>query len=198
MSAALAGLLAFIAHELTPNVPARFGSYRTGIATLAVLLIAILYYVRKRNLWISAHWLRVAALMPSAIARRLITFDRLESWRVVHVAAGAFMLLPFGWHTEAGPATPLESVLKVALILLIVNGAIGVTIQTVMPHEMHLRGVQEVRQQDVDQRIGQLYFEAEETILGHSEALVRAFLAHIRPLLTRVHPGYHFMWATFM
>jgi hypothetical protein len=198
MSAALAGLLAFIAHELTPNVPARFGSYRTGIATLAVLLIAILYYVRKRNLWISAHWLRVAALMPSAIARRLITFDRLESWRVVHVAAGAFMLLPFWWHTEAGPATPLESVLKVALILLIVTGAIGVTIQTVMPHEMHLRGVQEVRQQDVDQRMRQLYVEAEETILGHSEALVRAYLAHIRPLLTRVHPGYHFMWATFM
>jgi hypothetical protein len=63
---------------------------------------------------------------------------------------------------------------------------------------MHLRGVQEVRQQDVDQRMRQLYVEAEETILGHSEALVRAYLAHIRPLLTRVHPGYHFMWATFM
>lgn len=196
-SAALAGMLVFVVHELTPKVPARLGSYRTGIATLAVMLIAILYYIRKRNLWISARWLRVAALMPQAIARRLINFDRLESWRIVHVTAGALMLLPFWWHTEAGHATPLESVLKAAIILLVATGATGVILQTVMPHEMLLRGAQEVRQHDVDQRMRQLYVEAEETVLGHSEALVLAYLANIRPLLTRAHPGYRFFWATF-
>jgi len=196
-SVALAGLLVFVAHELTPKLSARLGSYRTGIATLAVMLIAVLYYVRKRNLWISARWLRFAATMPQAIGRRLIIFDRLESWRIVHVTAGALMLLPFWWHTEAGPATPLETALKASLILLVATGAIGLTIQNLIPHEMHLRGAQEVRQQDVNQRMRQLYVEAEETVLGHSETLVRAYLANIRPLLTRAHPGYRFFWATF-
>ncbi|HEX4211505.1 MAG TPA: hypothetical protein VHY56_13995 [Candidatus Binataceae bacterium] len=198
MSAALTGLMVFVIHELTPDMPFRLGSYRSGIATLAVLLIAILYYVRKRNLWISARWLRLAALMPQAIAHRLVTFDRLESWRVIHVTAGALILLPFWWHTEAAPATPLESVLKASLILLVATGALGLTVQAVMPHEMLLRGAQEVRQQDVDQRMRQLYVEAEETVLGHSEALVRAYLANIRPLLTRAHPGYRFFVATLM
>jgi hypothetical protein len=197
ISAGLAGLLVFVAHELTPFVPARLGSYRTGIATLVVMLIAVLYYIRKRNLWISARWLRVAALMPQAIARRIVIFDRLESWRIVHVTAGALMLLPFWWHTEAGPATPLETVLKVSIILLVATGALGVILQTVMPHQMLLRGAQEVRLQDVDERMRQLYVEAEEAVLGHSETLVRAYLANIRPLLTRAHPGYRFFWATF-
>jgi hypothetical protein len=197
ISAALAGFVVFVLHELTPKVPARLGSYRTGIATLAVTLIAIIYYIRKRNLWISARWLRVTALMPHAIARRLVSFDRLESWRIVHTTAGALMLLPFWWHTEAGPATPLESVLKACVILLVATGAIGLTLQTAMPHLMLLRGAQEVRQQDVDQRMRQLYVQAEETVLGHSETLVRAYLANIRPLLTRAHPGYRFFWATF-
>ena len=177
-------------------VPARLGSYRTGIATLATMLVAILYYIRKRNLWISARWLRVAALMPQAIARRLVNLDRLESWRILHVTAGALMLLPFWWHTEAGPATPLETVLKVSIILLVATGALGVTLQTVMPHQMLLRGEQEVRQQDVDQRMRELYVEAEEAVLGHSETLVRAYLANIRPLLTQGHPGYRFFWAS--
>ena len=198
MSATLAGLLVFIVHELTPDFPARFGSYRTGIATLVVMLIALLYYVRKRNLWISARWLRAAALMPQAIARRLVNFDRLESWRVVHVTAGALMLLPFWWHSEAGPSTPLESVLKAALLLLVATGALGLTLQTILPHEMLLRGAQEVRPQDIDQRMRQLYVEAEESVLGHSETLVRAYLTNIRPLLTRAHPGYRFFFGTFM
>jgi hypothetical protein len=197
LAVALAGLIVFVAHQLTPKVPAHLGSYRTGVATLAMMLIAILYYVRKRNIWISARWLRIAALMPQAIARRLINLDRLESWRVIHATAGALTLLPFWWHTEAGPATPLETVLKACVILLVITGAIGVILQTAIPHLMLLRGVQEVRQQDIEQRMRELYVEAEETVLGHSETLVRAYLANIRPLLTRAHPGYRFFWATF-
>jgi hypothetical protein len=196
MSAALAGVIVIAAHVLTPRLPSRLGSYRTGIATLAVFLIAILYYVRKRNLWISARWLRLASRLPQALAHRLITLDRLESWRVIHVTAGTAMLLPFWWHTAAGPATPLEAVLKAGLLTLVATGIVGVVTQTVMPPEMRHRGDQEVRQQDVDQRMRELYVEAEETVLGHSEALVRAYLTHVRPLLTRRHPGYHFFWAT--
>jgi hypothetical protein len=196
IAAAFAGLIVIAAHALTPSVPSRLGSYRTGIATLAVFLIAILYYVRKRNLWISARWLSIAAKLPHALARPLVTLDRLESWRLLHVTAGAMMLLPFWWHTQAGPATPLESMLKASLLLLAATGVIGVITQTLMPHEMQHRGNQEVRQQDVDQRMRELYVEAEEAILGHSEELVRAYLANIRPLLTRAHPGYRFMWAT--
>jgi len=196
MAVALAGLIVIAGHGLSPRVPSRLGSYRTGIATLAVFLIALLYYVRKRNLWISARWLRLAAQLPQAVARPLVTLDRLESWRVIHVTAGALMLLPFWWHTQAGPATPLESVLKAALLLLAGTGVIGVITQTLMPPEMRRRGNQEVRQQDVDQRIRELYVEAEEAVLGHSEQLVRAYLANIRPLLRRAHPGQRFLWAT--
>jgi hypothetical protein len=195
-SMTLAGVIVAAAHALTPGLPARLGSYRTGIATLAVFLIAILYYVRKRNLWISARWLRLASRLPRAIARPLVRLDRLESWRLIHVTAGALMLLPFWWHTQAGPPTPLESVLKAGLLLLAATGVIGVMTQTLMPLEMRHRGDQEVRQQDVDQRMRQLYVEAEEGVLGHSEVLVRTYLANIRPLLTRAHPGYRFLWAT--
>jgi hypothetical protein len=198
MPTTLAALLVLVAHEITPKIPARLGSYRTGIMTLIVMFIAILYYVRKRNLWISARWLRIAALMPQGIACRLVIFDRLESWRIIHVTAGALMLLPFWWHTDAGPATPLENILKVGVILLVATGTLGLTIQVVIPHEMLLRGAQEVRQQDVDQHMRQLYVEAEETVLGHSETLVHTYLANIRPLLTRSHPGYRFFWATLV
>jgi hypothetical protein len=196
ISASLAGVIVIAVHALTPGLPARLGSYRTGIATLAIFLIAIFYYVRKRNLWMSVRWLRLAGMFPPAFARPLIMFDRLESWRLIHVSAGALMLLPFWWHTEAGPATPLESVLKAGVLLLVATGVIGVAAQTLLPSEMRHHGMQEVRQQDVDQRMRELYVEAEESVLGHSEELIRAYLANVRPLLTRAHPGYRFFWAT--
>ena len=106
------------------------------------------------------------------------------------------MLLPFWWHTQAGSATPLESVLKTGILLLAATGLIGVIVQTFMPAEMRHQGNQEVRQQDVDQRMRELYVEAEEAVLGHSDDLVRAYLANIRPLLRRAHPGHRFFWAT--
>jgi hypothetical protein len=185
-----------IAHALTRRAPARLGSYRTGIMTLSVFLIAILYYVRKHNLWLSARLLRSVARLPQAAAQRLILLDRLETWRMIHVTAGVLLLLPFWWHTEAGPATPLETMLKGGVLLLVLTGLIGVTTQALLPHEMELRGDQEVRPQDVDQRLHELYVEAEEAILGHSEALIRAYLKNIRPLMANAHPGYRFFWAT--
>lgn len=196
LAVGVAAAIVLTVHAITPKLPSRLGSYRTGIATLAVFLIALLYYVRKRNLWISARWLRVARRLPSSLAHPVVRLDRLESWRLIHVTAASLMLLPFWWHIQAGPTTPLESVLKAGLLLLVATGVIGVATQTLMPHEMRQRGDQEVRQHDVDQRMRELYVEAEEAVLGHSEALVRAYLANVRPLLTRAHPGYHFLWAT--
>lgn len=188
--------IVLIAHALTRKVPVRLGSYRTGILTLSVFVLAILYYVRKRNLWLSARWLRIAARMPQAAARRLVLFDRLETWRMIHVTVGVLMLLPFWWHTEAGPATPLETMLKGGVLMLVLTGLIGVTTQALLPHETELRGDQEVRPQDVDRRLHELYVEAEEAILGHSETLVRAYLKNVRPLMANAHPGYRFFWAT--
>jgi len=185
-----------IGHGLTSGMPARLGSYRTGIATLSMFLLAMLYYIRKHNLWISARWLRIARLVPRAAASRLVLLDRLETWRVVHVTAGSLMLLPFWWHAEAGPATPLERVLKAGVLLLVLTGLIGVAMQALLPHAARLSGDQEVRPQDVGQRLHELYVEAEEAILGHSETLVRAYLKNVRPLMVKAHPGYRFLQAT--
>jgi hypothetical protein len=61
--------------------------YRTGIITITSFALAALYSARKRNLWSSVHWLRLATRLPRKIARALIVLDRLETWRTVQAIA---------------------------------------------------------------------------------------------------------------
>jgi hypothetical protein len=160
------------------------GSYRTGIATAVVLALAAAYSLRKRRMWLSLHLMRLAMRMPSAIAHRLLIADRLESWRFVHVLIGVGVLLPLWWHVRQGAgATRLEAALLAATVLLMLSGLAGAAIQDFLPHTMRIRPAQEVRTEDVDAAMHELYVEAEEAILGHSEALVHTYLTAIRPVL---------------
>ena len=53
------------------------------------------------------------------------------------------------------------------------SGLAGAVIQDFLPRAMRMRPGQEVRREDVDAVIHELYVEAEEAILGRSEALVQ-------------------------
>jgi hypothetical protein len=176
---------------------ARLGSYRSGILTVAVFLLASAYSLRKRGMWISVRMMRLAMRMPTAIAHRLLHADRLESWRLFHVIAGVAVLLPLWWHIEQGGGmSRLEAALGACTALLMLMGLVGAVIQDLLPHSMRIRPAQEVRPEDVDGAIHELYVEAEEGILGHSEALVRAYLDTIRPVLLGSRPALGLLWAT--
>ncbi len=183
-------------HALTSGVGPRLGSYRTGLLTLAVFLLAAMYSARKRSLWLSVRWLRAAARLPRAIARRMVTADRLETWRTFHITLGISALLPFWWHVNAGPATPLERLIFVLVFLVVGSGLCGTLIHDLMPPAMRKRPDYEVRLEDVETAYHQIYIEAEETILGHSEQLVRLYLAEVRPLLIGSQPPARLFFAT--
>jgi len=64
-------------HKLSAGWAARQGSYRTGVLTVSVFLLAALYPVRKYTLRLSLRWLRLASRLPRAWAVRLVLLDRL-------------------------------------------------------------------------------------------------------------------------
>jgi hypothetical protein len=195
--ALICGAVVAVVHAVSGAIPDRLGSYRTGIITILTFTLAALYSARKHTLWLSVGWLRLATRMPRAIARRLILMDRLETWRTMHITIGVFALLPFWWHVDAGRgATVLERTLESTVILVILSGLFGVGIHDLLPHSMRIRPNSEVRLEDVEAGYHQLYVEAEERVLGHSEELVRAYLKNVRPLLIGAQPPARLIWAT--
>jgi hypothetical protein len=176
-------------HLATPGYGARLGAYRSGAATIAAFALAAAYTIRKRWMWLTVRVMRVAARMPHAIAHRMLLADRLESWRLVHVILGVAALLPLWWHMEQGvTASRLEAALGALAALLMLSGLCGALIQDWLPRAMRVRPAQEVRREDVDAAIHELYVEAEEAILGRSEALVQAYLKNIRPVMLGTRP----------
>jgi hypothetical protein len=183
-------------HAATSAIPGRLGSYRTGIFTILAFALAAVYSARKHTLWLSVRWLRLATRLPRSIARRLILIDRLETWRTLHITIGVLALLPFWWHVDAGRASLLERTLESTVILVVLSGLFGAAIHDLLPHSMRIRPNSEVRLEDVEAGYHQLYEEAEESVLGHSEDLVRAYLKNVRPLLIGSQPPTRFIWAT--
>ena len=98
---------------------------------------------------------------------------------------GVAVIAPLWWHMEQGGAGPsrLEAALAALTALLMLSGFAGAAIQDFLPHAMRVRPGQEVRREDVDAVIHELYVEAEEAILGRSETLVKTYLTTIRPVL---------------
>jgi hypothetical protein len=194
--AAVCAVAVIIIHAFTRDFGARLGSYRTGIITLSAICVAVLYSARKHSLWFSVRWLGIASRLPRTLALRIILFDRLEMWRFMHIAIGMLALLPFWWHTQAGTASLLEVALKDTVILMVMSGIVGAIIEDFLPHEMRIQPGAEVRIEDVDAKLHALYVEAEESILGHSEELVHAYLRNIRPILSGSQRRLRMLWAT--
>ena len=194
--ALLCGAAVVAVHAASAGIPGRLGSYRTGVLTVLSFTLASAYSVRKHTLWLSVRWLRLATRMPRSIARRFILIDRLETWRTLHITIGVLALLPFWWHVDAGRATPLERALESTVILVVLSGLFGTAIHDLLPHSMRVRPNSEVRFEDVEAGYRRLYAEAEETVLGHSEDLVRAYLKNVRPLLVGTQPQARLLLAT--
>lgn len=185
-----------VVHALTPSAAARLGSYRSGLLTLLLFAAAALYSLRKRDIRLSLRIMRVVAYLPAALARRIDLLDRLETWRLGHLTVGVSAALPLWWHLESGHASPLEFVLKGAVVLLLASGFVGLLIQEFLPGRMRRQPDFEVRLEDVEKGLHQLYVEAEESVLGHSEALLQAYLRNVRPLLNFNMGWGRMLWAT--
>jgi hypothetical protein len=194
--AAICGTAVVSVHAVTAQLGARIGSYWTGLATLVAFTLAATYGRRKRSLWFSLRWLRLAMRLPRPLALRLVLLDRLETWRFAHISIAMLGLLPFWWHIQAGRASTLELALKSAVVLLVLSGMLGACIEHFLPHAMRVRPDQEVRLEDVEASFNALYVEAEERILGHSEQLVHAYIQNVRPILTGSQPAWRMLWAT--
>ncbi len=192
-----ATLAAAVVHAAMPGLGARLGSYRSGIVTAALFALASIYTIRKRWMWLTVRVMRIAARMPHTIAHRMLIADRLESWRLYHVIIGAAVLAPFWWHLDQGAgASRLEAALAAVAILLMLSGLAGAIIQDFLPRAMRVRPEQEVRPEDVEAAIHDVYVQAEEAILGHSEALVHAYLKHVRPVMLGARPARAMLLAT--
>lgn len=186
-----------VTHLATSGYAAHLGSFQTGVATLIAFALASSYAIRKRWMWLNVRAMRLAAQLPQPIANWWRQTDRLETWRMAHVILGIAVLLPLWLHIDqsAGP-TRLEAIIIVAVAVLILSGVTGVIIQDFLPHAMRIRPRQEVRFEDIESALHDIYVEAEETILGRSEQLVRAYLDHIRPLMLVTQPRRRLLIAT--
>ncbi len=191
------GLVVAAIHVAAPGYAARLDSWRSGIATLAAFALASTYTLRKRWMWLTVRVMRIAARMPHVIAHRMLIADRLESWRLCHVVLGVGVLLPLWWHIEQGTgASRLEAALAAVAAMLMLSGLAGTVIQDFLPHSMRIRPDQEVRVEDVDAALHDLYVQAEEAILGRSEALVQAYLKYVRPVMLGTRPARALLVAT--
>lgn len=194
--ALLCGAAVIALHMSSIELGTRLGSYRTGIIMVIAVAMNITYAARKNLLWLSVRLLRLAMRLPRPLALRFLLFDRLETWRTFHVTIGVFAMLPFWWHMQYGRASRLEIVLESVFILTVLSGFLGTIIGDFLPARMRKWPDQEVRLQDVEAGFHALYVEAEEMVLGHSEALVHAYLRHVRPILTGNQPALAMLRAT--
>jgi hypothetical protein len=183
-------------HAATGAIPGRLGSYRSGIITILGFALAAAYSARKRTMWLSVHLLRLATRLPPSIARRVILMDHLKIWGTMHITIGVIAMLPFWWHVDAGRATLLERALECTVIMVVLSGLFGAAIHDLLPHSRRMRPTSGACLEDVEGGYQQLYVEAEESVLGHSEVLVRAYLKHVRPLLIGSQPPARLIWAT--
>ena len=183
-------------HAATGEIPGRLGSYRSGIITLLGFALATAYSARKRTMWLSESLRRLATRLPPSIARRLILMDHLKTWGTMHITIGVIAILPFWWHVDAGRATPLERALECTVIMVVLSGLFGAAIHDLLPHSTRMGPKSQAFLVDVEVSYQQLYVEAEESILGHSEDLVRAYLKYVRPLLNGSQPPAQLIWAT--
>ncbi len=192
------GLCVVAIHLAPPRYGVWLGPYRSGIANVAGFALAAFYTVRKRWMWLSVRIMRLAMRMPRAVAHRLLLADRLESWRRFHVIIGVAVIAPLWWHMQGAGTGPnrLEAVLAALTVLLMLSGLAGAVIQDFLPRAMRIRPGQEVRRDDVDAAIHEVYVEAEEAILGRSEALVQTYLKTIRPVLLGHRPRRALFMAT--
>jgi hypothetical protein len=194
--AGLCASIAFAFHKITVSWAAREGSYRTGVITLSVFLLAFSYPLRKYSVWLSLRWVRLVSRLPQRWSGPLMLWDRLETWRVMHVTFGVLVLLPFWWHTQFGRRSLLELALETTLILLVLSGFFGTIIEDFLPAKMLKIGNQAVRLEDVEAASHSLYVQAEELVLGHSEQLIKAYLSSVRPILAGSQPSRTLLWAT--
>ena len=194
--ALLCGAAVIALHMSSVELGNRLGSYCTGVITASAIALNIAYAVRKNLLWLSVRMLRMSMRLPRPLAVRFLLFDRLETWRTFHVTIGVFAMLPFWWHLQYGRASRLELALEAVVVLIVLSGFLGTIIGDFLPARMRKRPDQEVRLQDVEAGLHALYVEAEEMVLGHSEALVHAYLRNVRPILTGNQSAFAMLRAT--
>jgi hypothetical protein len=183
----------------SPTVGAGLGTTTTGLLTLAIMLLAAAYAVRRRFLRLSLYIIRpfveIRVLRP--LRPLAVRLDKLRSWRVAHLALGVLCLLPLRWHVAAGRGGLLEQILLAVVALVIATGVLGVLLQYLIPQLLLGAIEREVRVRDVHEKQQALYVEAEERILGRiSDLLVDTYVTKVKPILLGDTPRRRLLEAT--
>lgn len=157
----------------------------SGWMTLGAMMLAAAYVVRRRFRLLSLYLIRPFVALPRLRRFRpfVVRLDELRNWRVAHLWIGTLCLLPLYWHVQVADGGMLEWVMLATIGAVVVTGFCGVMLQYLLPQSM-LRSVErEVRLRDVQEKQRAIFVEAEERILGRSDALVDAYLRFLRPVL---------------
>ncbi len=188
----------WLAHRIVRQSGWQMGAVASGLLTLALMLAAATYAARRRLVLLSLYLVRPFSVVPALqrFRRWAVRADELRSWRLAHLAIGTACVLPLWWHMEATNGGVLETVLFGVVIVLLGSGVLGVSLQYAMPQSMLHSIEHEVRVRDVEQKRRAIFVEAEERILGRSEALVDAYVRSVRPTLQGDPPRLQLLEAT--
>ncbi|MBV8772217.1 MAG: hypothetical protein JO166_07800 [Deltaproteobacteria bacterium] len=140
------GLTVITLHHMTSDVAARVGSYRTGIATFVLLILAAMIAMRRRI----ANGLRLARLhrtrfdgehdairlvLPLSRSVRTSPSIRPKTWQRLHIALAIGAMLPLWWHCDIARASRADLALKVMVILLVSSGFCAIATSELMAHQ---------------------------------------------------------------
>lgn len=146
------GVTVIALHTMTSDVGVRVGSYRTGIATFVLFVLAAIIAMRRRitRALPLAHLHRVrfegerefegerdAIRLMQPLSHSLCTSWSInpKTWQRLHIALAIGAMLPLWWHCDIGRASPADLVLKVMAILLVISGFCAVAISDLMAQQ---------------------------------------------------------------
>jgi Fe-S-cluster-containing dehydrogenase component/CRP-like cAMP-binding protein len=194
-------VLAAVLFVLRPDlnkVGAKMGPFLSGAILLGLFGAAALYSARKRMLWVSVRGLLWASKhFPDSIIQTLRKADTLRTWKTAHVLIGMISIAALIAHVHIGRMSPVEGVLLGVTLALLASGIAGVAIQNFVPAQTALDPLEEVRLEDVEERLRELQKleQAKDTFLGHGSLIEQAWRDDIRPILDKPSPRSRFLWA---
>lgn len=161
------------------------GVIASGWMTLVAMALATVYVLRRRFRLLSLYLVRpFVTLRPlRRFGSHVVRWDELRNWRVAHLWIGTLFALPLFWHVRSANGGVLEWLLLGMVVVVLLTGLGGVALQYLLPQSMLRSAEREVRLRDVHEKRHAIFVEAEERILGRSDALVDAYLRLLRPVL---------------
>jgi hypothetical protein len=136
---AFACVIAVVAiYRSTYGIDLRIGTYRTGVGSLLLFVLAAAVAVRSRMVTALPH--RFAHIFSRHRSHQNLPAQNLsnrpdasssikpKTWRRIHIALALVAMLPLWWHCDLDRASRADLILKVTATLLLAIGFLGVTV----------------------------------------------------------------------